>query len=64
MIANVLGYARETGFSCAGLTFSPITGPEGNIEYLAYLVKGAEQSLLPDMESIRETVLEAHRTLT
>ena len=64
VIRNVLGYARETGFSCAGLTFSPITGPEGNIEYLAFLKKGAQQTALPDPETIRETVREAHRTLT
>ena len=62
VINNVLDFAAETGFSCAGLTFSPITGPEGNIEYLAYLVKEAENSARPDAESIRETVREAHGT--
>ena len=37
MIENVFGYARENGFSVAGLTYSPIKGPEGNIEYLVLL---------------------------
>ena len=64
VINHVLDFAAETGFSCAGLTFSPITGPEGNIEYLAYLVKDAENSARPDAESIRETVREAHGTLS
>ena len=64
VINHVLDFAAETGFSCAGLTFSPITGPEGNIEYLAYLVKEAENSARPDAESIRETVREAHGTLS
>ena len=63
VINHVLDFAAETGFSCAGLTFSPITGPEGNIEYLAYLVKEPGNTARPDAESIRETVREAHRTL-
>ena len=29
--------ATKMGFSVAGLSYSPITGPEGNIEYLLYL---------------------------
>ncbi len=39
VIERVMGYARETGFSCGGLDFSPIRGPKGNIEYLLYLKK-------------------------
>ena len=34
--------APECGFGVRGLDFSPIRGPEGNIEYLAWLKKGAE----------------------
>ena len=64
VINHVLDFAAETGFSCAGLTFSPITGPEGNIEYLAYLVKEPGNTARPDTESIRETVREAHGTLS
>ena len=64
VIENVLGYAKDTGFSCAGLTFSPITGPEGNIEYLACLVKGAADPGIPDAEQIRSVVQDAHRTLS
>ena len=36
---NALGYAIDSGFYPAGLSFSPIKGPEGNIEYLMYLKK-------------------------
>ena len=64
VINHVLDFAAETGFSCAGLTFSPITGPEGNIEYLAYLVKEPGNTARPDAENIRETVREAHGTLS
>ena len=34
---NVIAYARSIGFGILGLTFSPIKGPEGNIEYLLHL---------------------------
>ena len=39
VIDHVLCFARETGFIVLALEFSPIKGPEGNIEYLAYLKK-------------------------
>ena len=39
VIRNVLGYAKESGFTVMGLDFSPIRGPEGNIEYLLWLRK-------------------------
>ena len=35
-----MGYARDNGFGVLGVTFSPIRGPEGNIEFLARLAKG------------------------
>lgn len=37
VIEMVMGYARTIGFGILGLEFSPIKGPEGNIEYLLYL---------------------------
>ncbi|MNI84087.1 hypothetical protein D3C73_1409560 [compost metagenome] len=33
----MLGFATEIGYTLRGLTFSPITGGEGNIEFLAHL---------------------------
>ncbi len=41
VIHAVIGYASAAGFEIRGLTFSPIRGPEGNIEYPIYLVKPA-----------------------
>ncbi|MCR5546981.1 MAG: TlyA family RNA methyltransferase [Lachnospiraceae bacterium] len=41
VIENVLSYATENGFSVLGLSFSPVKGPEGNIEYLVHLKKTA-----------------------
>ena len=39
VIERVLTFAAEVGFTICGLDFSPIKGPEGNIEYLAHLSK-------------------------
>ena len=37
VIGDILGFARESGLVVCGLDFSPIRGPEGNIEYLVCL---------------------------
>ncbi len=39
VIRKVTDYADLIGFEVLGLTYSPIKGPEGNIEYLIYLEK-------------------------
>lgn len=36
VLINVLTMAAELGYQLQGLTFSPITGGEGNIEFLAH----------------------------
>ncbi len=62
VIRSAFGYARENGFRILGLTWSPIKGPEGNIEYLYYLGKapGEAEGELPDPE---KTVELAHAEL-
>lgn len=42
VIRMVMDYAAGIGFGIRGLEFSPIKGPEGNIEYLLYLQNGME----------------------
>ncbi len=37
-----LEHAKGSGLRCSGTDYSPIRGPEGNIEYLGFLQKGAE----------------------
>ncbi len=49
VIEKVIDFADLVGFSILGLTFSPVRGPEGNIEYLIFLEK---------KENLEETVLE------
>lgn len=42
VIHKIVDYADMIGFEVKGLTYSPIKGPEGNIEYLIYIMKRAE----------------------
>lgn len=42
VIHKIVDYADLIGFAVNGLTYSPIKGPEGNIEYLVYIVKKAD----------------------
>ncbi|MFO0173364.1 MAG: SAM-dependent methyltransferase, partial [Aphanizomenon sp.] len=44
-IFNVMKRALELGWKYQGLTWSPITGPAGNIEYLLWL--GMEREIIP-----------------
>ncbi len=43
VIEQVIRYSDALGFSMLGLSFSPIRGPEGNIEYLLYMEKRQEE---------------------
>ena len=40
VLENFLTHAKGSGFTVLDITFSPIRGPEGNIEYLGYLESG------------------------
>ena len=64
VIRSVRAYASSIGFEILHLEFSPIKGPEGNIEYLLHLKKQSEgytqESIPVDPES---TVAMAHQTL-
>ena len=42
VLQNFLNHAREAGFTVKDMTFSPIRGPEGNIEYLGHLLAGGD----------------------
>ena len=44
VIERVLKFATDVGFAIRGLDFSPVKGPEGNIEYLAHLSKGGDSA--------------------
>ena len=62
VLHNAMGYAAANGFAVRGLDFSPVKGPEGNIEYLMFVQKSGEPSVLDD--SVAEQVAAAsHSTL-
>lgn len=63
VIEQVISYAVSIGFEILHLEFSPIKGPEGNIEYLLHLKNHAE-GLFSDCPADKTAVVdEAHRTL-
>ncbi len=50
----------ELGFTILGLTFSPVKGPEGNIEFLSHLTLEDKPGITPDTSAV---VRDAHDTL-
>ena len=46
VLENFLQYAHDSGFAVLNMDFSPVRGPEGNIEYLAYLAKQGESAVI------------------
>ena len=64
VIEKVTNYAVSIGFEVAALEFSPIKGPEGNIEYLVHLKKRPEEEArIVESVDIRGTVDAAFDTL-
>lgn len=60
VIEKVIEYAKSIGFSILDLDFSPIKGPEGNIEYLLYIEKGEASGKEIDIDAV---VDKAHGSL-
>lgn len=58
VIEQVLSYAVSIGFRVLELTYSPIKGPEGNIEYLVHLKKTEEPGTLSDVTLDFQAVVE------
>ena len=61
MLEHFLEHAKESDFTVLGLTYSPIRGPEGNIEYLGFLQSGAA----PEQQTfdLAALVAESHAAL-
>ena len=54
VLENFLTHAKDSGFTVLDITFSPIRGPEGNIEYLGYLESGDWVEKTFDLQSLVE----------
>ncbi|WP_127494342.1 TlyA family RNA methyltransferase [Paenibacillus glycanilyticus] len=65
VLETVLKAASELGYKLQDLTFSPITGGEGNIEFLAYWTwENEPNGSIPDEEGIKDVVRQAGETFT
>lgn len=62
VIAAAAGYAVKNGFSVCGVDYSPIKGPEGNIEFLLHVQKGGAPCTLSEAQ-IAQVVKQAHSAL-
>lgn len=60
VLDDFIDLANQLNFKILGLTFSPVKGPEGNIEFLGHLTLAEKEGILPDTRSLVE---EAHSTL-
>ena len=60
VLDSFVALADELGFTILGLTFSPVKGPEGNIEFLGHLTLRQTEGIRPDTASV---VDQAHETL-
>ncbi len=60
VLDNFVALAGELGFTILGLTFSPVKGPEGNIEFLGHLTLADVPGILPDTADV---VAQAHAAL-
>ena len=63
VIKQIMDFALALGFSLLHLDYSPIKGPEGNIEYLLHLLNRPEESQISD-EMIPDVVAASHQSLS
>ncbi len=63
VLEEIVDFTPSFGYQVLGLTFSPITGPEGNMEFLAHIVP--KRGDMPEIsrENMKKIVEEAHFTL-
>ena len=60
VLDNFVALADELNFTILGLTFSPVKGPEGNIEFLGHLTLADSEGIRPDTQKVVE---QAHAAL-
>ena len=52
VIRSILDFAPQIGLSVMGLDYSPIKGPEGNIEYICHMKNGCYEGVSIDVEAL------------
>ena len=63
VVEEIAAFAPSFGYLMAQVDFSPVTGPEGNIEYIAELLPDASGAAAVTQERIAQVVEQAHATL-
>lgn len=67
VLRRIITFAEQEGFGIGGLDYSPVKGPEGNIEYLLYLTVALEENGASDtglfLADINRLVNESHAIL-
>lgn len=63
VIEKIIDFSLSNGYSVLGLTYSPVKGPEGNIEYLIHLIKQGTVSLPESLPNVEEIVNLSHKEL-
>lgn len=62
VVNNIVDFCLANNFSVLGLDYSPVKGPQGNIEYLIYIEKSNEPKLLIDIDA-KSVVEQSHNEL-
>ena len=62
VLLRAMGYAVDNGFGVRGLDFSPVKGPEGNIEYLMFVEK-SDTPAAPGEDAVAAVVAASHQAL-
>ncbi len=63
VVKSIVDYLYSQDLNVLSLSYSPIKGPEGNIEYLVYFTKDKDRESKFSMEDIEKTVNESHNLL-
>lgn len=63
VLKTLINTFEDNGFSWKGLTYSPVKGPKGNLEFLAYVKKDKHGSCHFDNTTLKDLVKEAHEHL-
>ena len=64
VLESISSFAQQTGFSLRNASYSPITGGEGNIEYLFHLVSSDQNETTFNEVQLKQVVLDSHQQLS
>lgn len=57
VVRSIIGFCIDNNFSISGLSYSPVKGPEGNIEYLLYLKNIPSEKIISDFDTLITSIV-------